>query len=257
MIVGVRDPHGVRPLVIGQIGKAYVLASETCALDIIGATFVRDVEPGEMVVLNGESIESLKPFQPINRRFCIFEYVYFARRIRSSWAFGLCARKQLAWNWPRSAVEADIVVPVPIAACLRPSAMRSKAACPMRWASPHHYVGRTFIQPTDKIRHIGVKLKQNAPEFIEGKRLVLVDDSSCAANISKIVEMLRSAGAKEVHMRITSPPTKHAAFPHQHARAEKLLAHKHTVEEMAKYINADSLAFISIDGLIGVGRSRP
>ncbi len=255
MIVGVRDPHGIRPLVIGQLGKAYVLASETCALDIIGATFVRDVEPGEMVVLNGESIESLKPFQAVPRRFCIFEYVYFARP--DSFLDGhsvYAARKQIGVELAKeSAVEADIVVPVPDSGVPSAIGYAQQSGLPYEMGIiRNHYVGRTFIQPTDKIRHIGVKLKHNANrKFIEGKRLVLVDDSIVRGTTSvKIVEMLRNAGAKEVHMRITSPPTKHSCFYGiDTPEAEKLLAHKHTVEEMAKYINADSLAFISIDGL--------
>ncbi len=254
-IIGVRDPHGVRPLVIGQLGKAYVLASETCALDIIGATFVRDVEPGEMVVLNGESIESLKPLPPVKRRFCIFEYVYFARP--DSFLDGhsvYAARKQIGVELAKeSGVEADIVVPVPDSGVPSAIGYAQESGLPYEMGIiRNHYVGRTFIQPTDKIRHIGVKLKHNANrKFIEGKRLILVDDSIVRGTTSvKIVEMLRSAGAKEVHMRITSPPTKHSCFYGiDTPEAEKLLAHRHTVAEMAKHINADSLAFISIDGL--------
>lgn len=254
-VMGVRDPYGVRPLVIGQLGKAFVLASETCALDIIGADFVRDVEPGELVILDGEKIESLRPFESVPRRFCIFEYVYFARPdsfLDGHSVYG--ARKQIGIELAKeSPAEADIVVPVPDSAVPHAIGYAQQSGIPYEMGIiRNHYIGRTFIQPTDKIRHIGVKLKHNANrKFIEGKRLVLVDDSIVRGTTSvKIIEMLRGAGAKEVHMRIASPPTRHSCFYGiDTPKAEKLLAHDNSVEEMAKFIGVDSLAFISIDGL--------
>jgi len=256
MIIGVRDPHGVRPLVIGKLGSSYVLASETCALDIIGATFVRDVEPGEVVIMNDAGdLESLHPFENVPHRFCIFEYVYFARP--DSFLDGhsvYAARKQIGVELAKeSPVEADIVVPVPDSGVPSAIGYAQESGIPYEMGIiRNHYVGRTFIQPTDKIRHIGVKLKHNANrKFIEGKRIILVDDSIVRGTTSvKIVEMMRAAGAKEVHMRITSPPTKCACFYGiDTPDSEKLLAHNHSVAEMAKFIGADSLAFISIDGL--------
>ncbi|MDX9690165.1 MAG: amidophosphoribosyltransferase [Proteobacteria bacterium] len=255
MLIGMRDPYGVRPLVIGQLGNAYVLASETCALDIIGAQFVRDVEAGEMVILNGETIESLHPFQSVSRRSCIFEYVYFARPDSFLDGYSVyVARKQIGIELAKeSPVEADIVVPVPDSGVPAAIGYAQQSGIPYEMGIiRNHYVGRTFIQPTDKIRHIGVKLKHNANrKYIDGKRVVLLDDSIVRGTTSvKIVEMIRNAGASEVHMRISSPPTKCACFYGiDTPESEKLLAHKHSVEEMAKFIGVDSLAFVSIDGL--------
>ncbi len=255
MLIGVRDPYGVRPLVLGKLGDAYVLASETCALDIIGADFVRDIEAGEVVVIQGGKIESLRPFEKVSRRFCIFEYVYFARP--DSFLDGHSvynARKRIGMELAKeSPADADIVVPVPDSGVPSAIGFAQESGLPYEMGIiRNHYVGRTFIQPTDKIRHIGVKLKHNAnKKFIEGKRVVLLDDSIVRGTTSvKIVEMVRNAGAKEVHMRITSPPTKCACFYGiDTPDSEKLLAHSHTVEEMRKFIGADSLAFVSLDGL--------
>jgi len=256
MIIGVRDPYGVRPLVLGKLGDSYVMASETCALDIIGATFVRDVEPGEVIVADKDGgLQSLHPFENVSRRFCIFEYVYFARP--DSFLDGhsvYAARKQIGVELAREApVDADIVVPVPDSGVPSAIGYAQESGIPYEMGIiRNHYVGRTFIQPTDKIRHIGVKLKHNANrKFIEGKRIILVDDSIVRGTTSvKIVEMMRAAGAKEVHMRITSPPTKCACFYGiDTPDSEKLLAHNYTIEQMTKYIGADSLAFISIEGL--------
>lgn len=255
MLVGVRDPNGVRPLVIGTLGDAYVLASETCGLDIIGATFLRDVEPGEVVIITADGIKSVHPFGASKHRFCIFEYIYFARPDSFLDGFSVYeARKNIGMELAKeSGVEADIVVPVPDSGV--PSAIGYAQASGIPYEMGiirNHYVGRTFIQPTDKIRHIGVKLKHNANrKFIEGKRLVLVDDSIVRGTTSvKIVEMLRQAGAKEVHMRISSPPTKYSCFYGiDTPESKKLLAHAHTVDEITKYIGVDSLAYISMDGL--------
>jgi amidophosphoribosyltransferase len=255
MLIGVRDPYGVRPLVLGKLGDAFVLASETCALDIIGATYTRDVEPGELVVIDTSGVHSIRPFAPAERRFCIFEYIYFARpdsRIEGRSVY--TARERIGAELAREAgVPADIVVPVPDSGVPAAIGYAAESGIPFGLGIiRNHYVGRTFIEPTDHIRHFGVKLKHNANSAIlEGKRVILVDDSIVRGTTStKIVEMVRQAGASEVHMRISSPPTNHSCFygidtPEQ----EKLLAHRYSVEEMAKFIGADSLAFISIDGL--------
>ncbi|HYE52912.1 MAG TPA: amidophosphoribosyltransferase, partial [Azospirillaceae bacterium] len=254
-IIGVRDPLGVRPLVLGRLGDAPVLASETCALDIIGAEFVRDVEPGEMVVLDKDGVQSLRPFQPGGRRFCVFEYIYFARP--DSLVEGTSvyqARKAIGAELAReSHVDSDVIIPVPDSGVPAAIGYAEQSGVPFELGIiRNHYVGRTFIQPTDKIRRLGVKLKHNANRhYIAGKRVVLVDDSIVRGTTSlKIVEMMRDAGAREVHMRISSPPTSHSCFYGiDTPEKEKLLAHKYSVEEMGKYIGADSLAFISIDGL--------
>ena len=255
MLIGVRDPHGVRPLVLGKLDDGYVLASETCALDIIGASFVRDVEAGEMVLIDASGVRSLRPFAPVPRRFCVFEYIYFARpdssiEGRSVYEIRKNVGMELAKESP---VDADIVVPVPDSGVPSAIGYAQQSGLPFDLGIiRNHYVGRTFIQPTDHIRNLGVKLKHNANRrFIEGKRVILVDDSIVRGTTStKIVEMVRNAGAREVHMRITSPPTKHSCFYGiDTPKREKLLAHKSTVEQMRQFIGADSLAFISLDGL--------
>ena len=254
-VIGVRDPLGVRPLVLGKLGDTHILASETCGLDIVGADYIRDIEPGEMVVLDNSGVHSLRPFQPQGRRFCIFEYIYFARPdsiMEGSSVYQ--ARQRIGAELAReSGVEADIVVPVPDSGVPAALGYATQSGIPFDLGIiRNHYVGRTFIEPTDQIRHLGVKLKHNANRaMIEGKRVILVDDSIVRGTTSKkIVEMVRAAGAKEVHMRISSPPTSHPCFygidtPEQ----DKLLAHRMTVEEMRDFIQADSLAFISLDGL--------
>jgi amidophosphoribosyltransferase len=254
-VIGVRDPLGVRPLVLGRLGEARILASETCALDIIGAEFERDVEPGELVMIDRDGIHSHKPFEAVAKRLCVFEYIYFARP--DSVVDGISVyetRKRIGAELSReSHVPADLVIPVPDSGV--PAAIGYAAECHLPFELGiirNHYVGRTFIEPTDQIRHLGVKLKHNANRSgIEGRRLILVDDSIVRGTTStKIVEMLRNAGAAEVHMRISSPPTIHSCFygiatPER----EHLLASHMTVDEMARFIGADSLAFVSIDGL--------
>ncbi|CUW46150.1 amidophosphoribosyltransferase [Novacetimonas hansenii] len=260
-LMGVRDPLGVRPLILGQIpgeegeGPTWVLASETCALDIVGAEFVRDVEPGEIVVINDEGIRSIRPFNTKQSRFCVFEYIYFARP--DSVMDGKAVydtRKQIGVELAReSAVEADVIVPVPDSGV--PSAMGYSVASGIPFELGiirNHYVGRTFIEPTDQIRNLGVKLKHstNRP-VLDGKRVILVDDSIVRGTTSrKIVDMVRAAGAKEVHMRISSPPTMHSCFYGiDTPERSKLLAAQHNLQEMAELIGVDSLAFISFDGL--------
>ena len=254
-VIGVRDPLGVRPLILGRLGDAHVLTSETVALDIIGATKVRDVQPGEMVILDRSGITSFHPFQPSRQRFCIFEYIYFARPdsiVEGSSVYE--ARKRIGMELSREApADADYVIPVPDSGVPAAIGYAAESGTPFELGIiRNHYVGRTFIEPTDHIRHLGVKLKHNANEaLIRGRRLVLVDDSIVRGTTSKkIVEMVRAAGAKEVHMRISSPPTTNPCFygidtPEQ----SKLLAHQYSVDAMAKLIGADSLSFISIDGL--------
>ncbi|HEY4265668.1 MAG TPA: amidophosphoribosyltransferase [Micropepsaceae bacterium] len=262
-LIGVRDAYGVRPLVLGRLDDAWILASETCALDIIGAEFVRDIEPGEMVVITAEGIESLHPFPPKQRRFCVFEYVYFARpdsmvEGRNVYEVRKRIGMELAHESP---ADADIIVPVPDSGVPAALGFSQASGIPFDLGIiRNHYVGRTFIEPTDRIRHLGVKLKHNANrEELKGKRIVLVDDSIVRGTTSKkIVEMVRDAGATEVHFRIASPPTTHSCFygvdtPNK----EDLLAHNLDLEGMRDFIKADSLAFVSINGLYrAVGEAR-
>lgn len=262
-VIGVRDSLGIRPLVIGRLDNAHILTSETCALDIIGAEFVRDVEPGEIVVLDAQGLRSIKPFAKAPRRFCIFEYIYFARP--DSLMEGISVydvRKRIGAELAReSAVDADVVIPVPDSGVPAALGYAAEAGIPFELGIiRNHYVGRTFIEPSDHIRHLGVKLKHNANTAqIAGRRVILVDDSIVRGTTStKIVEMVRQAGAREVHMRISSPPTTHSCFYGiDTPEREKLLAARYDVQGMADLIGVDSLAFISIDGLYrAVGEER-
>ena len=262
-LIGVRDPNGVRPLVLGKLGDAYMLASETCAFDIIGAEYVRDIAPGEMVVITSEGIQSLQPFPKAPSRFCIFEYVYFARpdsamEKRSVYAVRKAIGAELARE---SRVEADIVVPVPDSGV--PSALGYANESGLQFdlgIIRNHYVGRTFIEPSESVRHLGVKLKHNAnAAMIKGKRVILVDDSIVRGTTSKkIVTMVREAGAAEVHMRIASPPTTNPCFYGVDTpQKSELMAANHSVEEMCKIIGADSLSFLTMDGLYrAVGEAK-
>ncbi len=254
-VIGLRDPLGVRPLVLGRLGDAWILASETCALDIIGGEFVRDVEPGEIVILGAHGIRSIHPFAPEPKRLCVFEYIYFARPdsiVEGQSVYE--ARKRIGRELAREApVDADIVVPVPDSGVPAALGYAAESGLPFELGIiRNHYVGRTFIEPTDQIRHLGVRLKHNANRAdLEGKRVILVDDSIVRGTTSmKIVEMVRHAGAREVHMRISSPPTTHPCFygiatPSR----DQLLAAQFDVDQMRRHIGVDSLAFISIDGL--------
>jgi amidophosphoribosyltransferase len=254
-MIGCRDPMGIRPLVLGDLDGNYILASETCALDIIGARHVRDVKPGEMVVINDKGLTSVFPFEQAPSRFCIFEYVYFARpdssfEGRSVYAVRKAIGEELARESP---CEADIVVPVPDSGTPSAIGFAQGAGLPFELGIiRNHYVGRTFIQPGDAIRHMGVKLKHNANRrLIEGKRVVLVDDSIVRGTTSqKIVQMVREAGAREVHMRIASPPTRSACYYGVDTpESSKLLASRMSIDEMASFIRVDSLGFLSMDGL--------
>ena len=257
-LIGARDPFGVRPLILGRLPQkegAWVVASETCALDIVGAQFVRDIEPGEIVVVEQAGIRSIKPWAKQARRFCIFEHIYFARPdsiVEGTPVYAV--RKRIGAELAREApVAADIVVPVPDSGVPAAMGFAQEAALPFEFGIiRNHYVGRTFIEPTDQIRHLGVKLKHSANRaLLEGRRVVLVDDSIVRGTTSrKIVEMVRAAGAREVHMRVSSPPTMHSCFYGiDTPEREELLAARHDVAAMARIIGADSLAFISIDGL--------
>ncbi|MBF9032379.1 amidophosphoribosyltransferase [Rhodobacterales bacterium HKCCE3408] len=262
-LIGVRDPLGVRPLVLGKIGDGWALSSETCALDIIGAEFIREIEPGEMVVINGNGVESFKPFEPKRPRFCIFEHVYFSRPDsilggRSVYE----TRRQIGVELAREApVEADLVCPVPDSGT--PAAIGYSAESGIPYGMGiirNQYVGRTFIEPTDQIRNMGVRLKLNVNRaLIRGKRVVLVDDSVVRGTTSrKIKEMILDAGAAEVHFRIASPPTAWPCFYGVDTpEREKLLASTMSEEEMQSHLGVDSLRFISLNGLYrAVGEAK-
>ena len=254
-VIGVRDRLGVRPLVLGRLDDSFVLASETCALDIIGAEFLRDIEPGEMVVLDDSGIDSHRPFTRGPSRFCIFEYIYFARpdsRVEGRGVYS--TRKAIGAELAREAgVDADVVVPVPDSGVPAAMGYAEAAGLPFELGIVrNHYVGRTFIEPADQIRHLGVRLKHNPNrDALTGRRVVLVDDSIVRGTTStKIVEMIRNAGAREVHLRISSPPTSYSCFYGiDTPEREKLLAAQHSIDGMAAHIGVESLAFISIDGL--------
>jgi amidophosphoribosyltransferase len=240
-MIGCRDPLGVRPLVLGDLDGAPVLASETCALDIIGARLVREVAAGELLVITDRGVESFRPFEPVRSRFCIFEHVYFARPdslVQGTSVYEV--RKRIGAELARESGPAAI-------------GYAEAAGLPFDFGIiRNHYVGRTFIQPIDAIRHMGVKLKHNANSTVlRGKRVVLVDDSIVRGTTSvKIVQMVRDAGAAEVHMRIASPPTTNPCFYGVDTPEKaKLLASRMSIEDMAKFIRVDSLAFVSLDGL--------
>lgn len=264
-VIGVRDPHGFRPLALGTLGDAWVICSETCALDLIGATYVRDVEPGELVILSAKGVKSLKPFAPAAVSQCIFEHVYFARP--DSYVFGESVnevRTDLGRRLAREApVTADVIVPIPDSGVCAAIGFAEESGVPMRMGLiRNHYVGRTFIEPQQSIRHFGVRVKLNpVRSILDGKRVVLVDDSIVRGTTSrKIVRMVRSAGAREVHMRISCPPTISPCFYGiDTPRRSELIAATHTLEEIRKYLDADSVAYLSLDGMTGAvkgGRSK-
>jgi len=262
-LIGCRDPLGVRPLVMGKLGEATVFASETVALDVIGASYLRDVEPGELILVNDAGIRSFRPFEKLAPRPCIFEHVYFARP--DSIAEGVSVyevRKLIGAELAREApVEVDYVVPVPDSGVPAAIGYAQASGIPFELGIIRsHYVGRTFIQPSQDVRLQGVKLKHNANSaLIAGKKIVLIDDSIVRGTTSvKLVQMMRDAGAREVHMRIASPPTRHSCFYGVDTpERAKLLAAQMNVEQMRDYINADSLAFISIEGLYrALGQER-
>ena len=254
-LIGARDPLGIRPLVLGRLDGCPILASETCALDIIGAQYVRDVENGEIVVFDDEGAQSLKPFPPMAPRPCIFEYIYFARPDsivggRSVYEVRKAMGIELAREAP---ADADVVVPVPDSGVPAAIGYAQAAQIPYELGIiRNHYVGRTFIQPTQSIREIGVRMKHSANRaVVKGKRIVLLDDSLVRGTTSKkIVQMMRDAGAKEVHFRIASPPITHPDYYGiDTPERENLLAANHDIDGMRQAIGADSLAFLSVDGI--------
>lgn len=254
-MIACRDPLGVRPLVLGRLGDSYILASETVALDVVGATFLRAVEPGELIVITARGLRSLRPFGIVRPRPCIFEHVYFSRPdsvVDGSSVYQV--RKRIGAELAREApADVDMIVPVPDSGVPAAIGYAQESGLPFELGIIRsHYVGRTFIQPGDQIRNLGVKLKHNANRaMIDGKRIVLIDDSIVRGTTSlKIVQMMRDAGAAEVHMRIASPPTRHSCYYGVDTPARsKLLAANMDVERMREYIKVDSLAFVSTDGL--------
>jgi amidophosphoribosyltransferase len=255
-MIACRDPLGIRPLVMGMMGESPIFASETVALDVVGADYVRSIDPGELVIVTGTGeVRSHRPFGEVSPRPCIFEHVYFSRPDsivdgNSVYSVRKAIGAQLAVENP---VDADYVIPVPDSGVPAAIGYAQQSGIPFELGIIRsHYVGRTFIQPSDKVRHLGVKLKHNANRaLIAGKRIVLIDDSIVRGTTSlKIVQMMREAGAAEVHMRIASPPTKHSCYYGVDTpERTKLLAHKLDVPGMQDFIHADSLSFLSIDGL--------
>src|SRR3989449_1200370 len=262
-LVAVRDPHGFRPLALGRLGDAVVVASETCAMDLIGATYTRDIEPGEVLVVDASGMRSVKPFGPAPLSHCVFEHVYFARP--DSYVFGKSVNEVrtnlgriLAREQP---VEADVVVPVPDSGVCAAMGYAQESGVPLRMGLiRNHYVGRTFIQPQSAIRHFGVKVKLNpVKSILDGRRVILVDDSIVRGTTSrKIVKMVRAAGAKEVHVRISCPPTISPCFygvdtPQRSA----LIGATHTLDEITTFLDADTPAYLRLEGLLSaVGNER-
>jgi amidophosphoribosyltransferase len=254
-MIAVRDPHGFRPLALGRLENATVIASETCAMDLIGATYVRDIEPGEVLVVSADGLKSIKPFPPAPLAHCVFEHVYFSRP--DSYVFGRSVN-EIRTNLGRilakeQPVDADVVVPVPDSGVCAAMGFAESSGIPLGMGLiRNHYVGRTFIQPQASIRHFGVKVKLNpVRSILGGKRVVLVDDSIVRGTTSrKIVKMVRAAGAREVHVRISCPPTVSPCFYGVDTPSRQdLIAATHTLDEITRYLNADSVAYLSLEGL--------
>jgi amidophosphoribosyltransferase len=261
-LVAARDPHGFRPLALGKLGNAWVVCSETCALDLINATYVRDVEPGEVVVIGADGLTSRRAFPAAKLSHCVFEHVYFARP--DSEVFGMSVN-EVRTNLGRllakeTGVDADVVVPIPDSGVCAAIGYAEEARLPMRFGLiRNHYVGRTFIEPAQSIRHFGVKVKLNpVKSILAGKRVVLVDDSLVRGTTSrKIVKMVRAAGAAEVHLRISCPPTVSPCFYGVDTpRRSELIAATHSLEEIRKYVGADSVLYLSLAGLLDAVGSR-
>ena len=254
-IIAARDPSGFRPLVLGRVGDAVVIASETCALDLVDAVYERDIEPGEIVTVSERGVESIKPFPRVDTHRCVFEYIYFARP--DSRLFGRNVyevRKELGRQLAREApASADIVIPVPDSGVPAAMGYAEEARIPFEMGLiRNHYVGRTFIEPSHSIRHFGVKVKLNpVREVLAGKRVVVIDDSIVRGTTSrKLVTMIRQAGAREVHMRVSSPPTTHPCFYGiDTPTREELIGSSHSVEEIRQFLGADSLAYLSTRGM--------
>ena len=261
-LIAVRDPHGFRPLALGRLGDAWVVCSETCALDLIGGTYVRDVEPGELLMIGPSGPRSIKPFPASKLSHCIFEHVYFARP--DSEVFGQSVN-EVRTNLGRAlaretGVPADVVVPIPDSGVCAAIGYSEEAHIPLRFGLiRNHYVGRTFIEPAQAIRHFGVKVKLNpVKSILVGKRVVLIDDSIVRGTTSrKIVKMVRASGASEVHLRISCPPTISPCFYGVDTpRRQELIAATHTLDEICKYVGADSLGYLSLEGLMSSVNGR-
>jgi amidophosphoribosyltransferase len=254
-MIAVRDPYGFRPLCLGKLGNSYVVASESCALDLIEAEFVREIEPGEMIVIDKNGMTSCMPWKKVTPQPCIFEFVYFARP--DSFIFGknvYMVRKEMGRQLAREhGVEADLVIAVPDSGVPAAMGYAEEAGLPFELGLiRNHYVGRTFIEPQQSIRHFGVKIKLNpVREILKGKRVIVIDDSIVRGTTSrKIVKMVRNAGATEVHMRISSPPTSYPCYygidtPNR----KELISASHSIDEIRKYITADTLGYLSHAGL--------
>ena len=261
-MIAVRDPHGFRPLCLGQLGDGYVIASETCALDLIEATYLREIAPGELLRLTPNGAQSYFPFPSMPPRHCVFELIYFARPDSEVFGHNVhLIRKAFGHQLAREApVEADVVIPVPDSGIPAALGYAEESGIPFDTGLiRNHYVGRTFIEPQQAIRHFGVKIKLNAIRgFLNGKRVVVVDDSIVRGTTSKkLVLMLRHGGAKEVHMRISSPPTTHPClYGIDTPTHEELIASKHSVEEIRDYLQADSLAYLSHEGMMRMARGQ-
>jgi amidophosphoribosyltransferase len=255
-LVGCRDPHGFRPLVLGRLRDAWLLASETCALDLLEATFVRDVEPGEIVLIDRHGLRSMKPFPGTRQLQCVFEYVYFARPDSTLWGRNVYhVRKALGHRLAEEhPAAADVVVPVPDSGLGAALGFAERSGIPFELGLiRNHYVGRTFIEPRQGIRHFGVRVKLNpVQETLEGRRVVVVDDSIVRGTTSrKIVKMIRSAGAQAVHVRISSPPIQWPCYYGIDTPTRKeLIAASHGVEEIRRYLGADSLGYLSLEGML-------
>jgi amidophosphoribosyltransferase len=262
-LIAVRDPHGFRPLTLGRLGDSYIVCSETCALDLLDAQWVRDIEPGEVFIVGPEGARSIFPFAPARSAHCVFEHVYFARP--DSYVFGQSVNEVRTEFGRRLALEhpadADVVVPIPDSGVCAATGFSETSELPLQMGLiRNHYVGRTFIEPHQSIRHFGVRVKLNpVKSILQGRRVVLVDDSIVRGTTSrKIVKMVRAAGAREVHMRISCPPTISPCFygVDTPQRAE-LIAATHSLEEIRRYIGADSLGYLSLEGLLSsVGPTR-
>ncbi len=254
-LIGIRDPLGIRPLVLGSLGEAKIISSETCALDIIGAKFEREISNGEIIVIDNSGVKSYKPFQNIQQRPCIFEYIYFARpdSILSGKNVYQCRKEMGKYLSKEHPADADIVIPVPDSGVPAALGFSEESNIPFDLGIiRNHYVGRTFIEPTQKIRQLGIKLKHNPnKDLIKNKKVVLVDDSIVrGTTAAKIVEMIREAEAAEVHMRISSPPI---IYPDYYGidtpKKEELIASTNSIPDMKKKLKLDSLNFLSIEGL--------
>ncbi len=263
LMVGVRDPCGFRPLSLGRLGDSWLLASETCALDLMEARFVRDVEPGEMVVIDERGVTSFRPFRPQERLHCVFEYVYFARPDSVLWGRNVhVVRKALGHQLAREhPVQADLVIPVPDSGVGAALGYCEESGIPFdSGLVRNHYVGRTFIEPSQGIRHFGVKVKLNPNrEVLAGRRVVVVDDSIVRGTTSrKIVKMVRAAGAREVHMRVSSPPIQWPCYYGIDTPTRKeLIAASHDVREIQRYLGADSLGYLSLEGMLKATGNDP